>query len=110
MILNVSFDSSVGSAPAAFTSTVNAVVQYFQTQFTDPITVNIAVGFGESGGQPLGSGALGQSITYLSSYTYSQLKSALSADATTASDQTAVASLPASNPAGSANYWVTTAE
>jgi hypothetical protein len=59
MIINVTFDSSVGSAPAGFTSTVNAVVQYFETQFTDPITLNISVGYGEVGGQALGSGALG---------------------------------------------------
>jgi len=110
MIINVTFDSSVGSAPAGFTSTVNAVVQYFETQFTDPITLNISVGYGEVGGQALGSGALGESLTYLNFYSYSQLLGALSADATTAADQTAVASLPSSNPAGSASYLVPTAE
>src|SRR5262249_56087236 len=67
-------------------------------------------GEGEVGGEALGSGALGESLTYLSSYSYSQLLGALTADATTATDQTAVASLPASNPAGSASYLVPTAE
>jgi hypothetical protein len=110
MIINVTYDASVGSAPAGFTSVVNAVVQYFETQLTDPITVNISVGYGEVGGQSLGAGALGESLTYINSYTYSQLTSALSADATTAADQTALASLPSSNPAGVANYWVATAE
>jgi hypothetical protein len=110
MIINVTYDSSVSSAPAGFTSTVNAVVQYFQTQFTDPITINIDVGYGEVGGQSLGSGALGESITYINSYSYSQLRSALSTDATSTADGTAVASLPSSNPAGTANYWVATAE
>ena len=84
--------------------------QYFQSQFTDPITINISVGYGEVGGQALGSGALGESLTYLNTYSYSQLLGALTADATTATDQTAVASLPASNPAGGANYLVPTAE
>jgi hypothetical protein len=110
MIINVTYDPSVGSAPAGFTSTVNAVIQYFETEFTNPITINIGVGYGEVGGQALGSGALGESQTYLSSYTYSQLTGALSADATSAADQTALASLPSSNPAGGANYWVPTAE
>ena len=110
MIINVTYDPSVASAPAGFTTTVNAVFQYFQSQFTDPISVNISVGYGEVGGQALGSGALGESLTYLSSYGYSQLLGALTADATTATDQTAVASLPASNPAGGANYLVPTAE
>jgi len=80
MIINVTYDSSVSSAPASFTSTVNAVVQYFETEFVSPITINIDVGYGEVGGQSLGSGALGESITYLSSYSYSQIRSALSAE------------------------------
>ena len=110
MIINVTFDSSVGSAPAGFIATVDAVVQFYETQFTDPITVNIDVGYGEVDGQALGSGALGESITYLNSFSYAQLRSALAADATSAADQTAVASLPSSNPAGTANFWVATAE
>jgi hypothetical protein len=110
MIINVTFDSSVGSAPAGFIATVDAVVQFYETQFTDPITVNIDVGYGEVDGQALGSGALGESITFLNSFSYAQLRAALAADATTAADQTAVASLPSSNPAGTANFWVATAE
>jgi hypothetical protein len=110
MIINVTFDSSVGSAPAGFIATVDAVVQYYETQFTDPITVNIDVGYGEVDGQALGSGALGESITFLNSFSFSQIRSALAADATSAADQTAVASLPSSNPAGTANFWVATAE
>jgi hypothetical protein len=110
MIINVSYDSSVASAPTGFTTTVNAVVQNFEAQFTDPITINISVGYGEVGGQAMGSGALGESLTYLNFYGYSQLLGALTGDATTASDQTAVASLPAGNPAGSGSYLVPTAE
>jgi hypothetical protein len=110
MIINVTFDSSVGSAPAGFIATVDAVVQFYETQFTDPITVNIDVGYGEVDGQALSPGALGESITFLNSFSFSQLRSALAADATTAADQTAVASLPGSNPAGTANFWVATAE
>jgi hypothetical protein len=110
MIINVTFDSSVGSAPAGFIATVDAVVQFYETQFADPITVNIDVGYGEVDGQALSPGALGESITFLNSFSFSQLRSALAADATTAADQTAVASLPSSNPAGTANFWVATAE
>ncbi len=110
MIINVTYDSSVSSAPASFTSTVNAVVQYFETEFVNPITINIDVGYGEVGGQLLGTGALGESITYLSSYSYSQIRSALSAGATSAADQTALASLPSSDPGAGGSYWVATAE
>ena len=61
MIINVTYDSSVGSAPTGFTSVVNAVVQYYESTFTNPIAVNIDVGYGEVDNQALGSGALGES-------------------------------------------------
>src|SRR6267142_868818 len=86
LIINVSYDASVSSAPAGFKETVAQVVQYFQTNFTDPITINISVGYGEAGGSPLSGGALGQSLTYLSLFSYSTIKSALAGDAKTGVD------------------------
>src|SRR6266567_4996926 len=109
LVINVTYDASVASAPAGFTSDVAAVVQYFESHFTDPVTVNIDVGFGEVNGQTLGSGALGESETYLNSYTYSQVRNALAADATSAADASAVATLPTSNST-SVTFWVATAQ
>ena len=40
MFVNLSFDSSVNNAPAGFVSTVNAVAQFFQTAFSDNVTIN----------------------------------------------------------------------
>jgi hypothetical protein len=88
---------------------VSQVVQYFETHFTDPVTINISVGYGEVFNQSLSAGALGESISYLEQVGYSAVRSALIADATTAADSTAVASLPSTNPNGGA-YWVTTAQ
>ena len=51
MIFNISFDASVGSAPSLFTTVVNAVAQFFQNAYSDNVTVNINVGYGELGGQ-----------------------------------------------------------
>ena len=109
-VINITYDSSVSSAPAGFTAGVAAAVQYLQSQYTDPIAININVGYGEVGGYTLGSGTLGSSLTYLSSYTYSQVIGALSADATTTNDANAGASLPSTSPVSNANYWVSTAE
>jgi hypothetical protein len=109
LIINVSFDASVASAPAGFTTVVNAVVNYLQSQFSDPITINIAVGYGEAGGNSLG-GALGMSLTYLTNTTYSTLRGAVAADAKTADDSTALASLPSADPTGLNHYWISTAE
>src|SRR5258706_13545617 len=111
MILNITYDPSVGGAPAGFVTALNAVVSFFQSTFTDSVTVNIDVGYGEVDSQPLDPNALGESITFLSNYSYAQIKSALMADAKSADDTSAVASLPASDPiAGSHFYWVSTAE
>lgn len=108
-VINVTYDASVNNAPAAFKTDVAAVVQYFESHFTDHVAININVGYGEVGGYTLGSGALGESLTYLNSYSYSQIKNALSADAKTADDATAVASLPATSPVNG-TFWTSTAE
>jgi hypothetical protein len=108
LIINVTYDQAVSTLPAGFTTAVNAVVSYFETHFSDPVTVNINVGFGEAAGYSLGS-ALGMSVSYLTSLSYSTLKGALATDAKTTADSSAVASLPASDPTGG-TYWVSTAE
>ena len=65
MIININYDSSVtnlntpGNAAfnptlfAQYTGAVNAAVQFFDSTFTNPVTINIDVGYGEVGGQPL---------------------------------------------------------
>jgi len=108
-VINVTWDSSVSSAPAGFTSAVMKAVQYLEGQFCNPVTINIAVGYGECGSNALDSGAIGQNRTYLNQVAYSSLVSALESHATTAADQNAVAALPASNPTGG-TFWATTAE
>jgi hypothetical protein len=108
-VINITWDSSVASAPTGFIAGVNAAVQFLESQFTDAVTINISVGYGESGGSSLGGGTLGQTESYLQSVSYSTLINALKADAKTATDSSVIASLPATNPNGGA-YWTTTAE
>ena len=111
MQINVTFDQAIGSLPAGFVAAIDYVVEYFDHLFTDAITINIDVGYGEVNGQTLGSGALGESITFLNSYNYSTLRGALAGDAKSADDANAVASLPGSDPIGGTHtYWVSTAE
>jgi Ca2+-binding RTX toxin-like protein len=109
MILNLTFDPSVANAPPGFTAAMAQVVSFFQNNFSNPVTVNLAIGYGEVNGQPLASGALGQNIAFLQLTTYAQLTGALSANATSAADASAVASLPATDPTGG-TYFVTTGE
>ena len=67
-VINVTYDSSVSNAPAGFTAAIQDAVTYLESVITAPITVNIDVGYGEIDGQALQSGALGESETYLNSY------------------------------------------
>ena len=110
LTINVIYDSSVISAPAGFKAEVNAAVQYLESLYNDPTTITIDVGYGEVAGSKLSAGALGESETYLNSYSYSQLATAMKADATSASDASAIATLLATNPTGNGTFWVSTAE
>ena len=105
--INLKWDSSVGSAPAAFQAAVVKAATYLVGQFSDAVTINLNIGWGEVGGSALGSGALAQTSTYLVSTSYAGLVTALKADATSAADASAVASLPASAQGA---FWLTTAE
>ena len=106
----INWDASVASAPAGFTTDVLAAVQYMETQFVDPVTITIDVGYNEVGGSALSGDALGESDTYLTPVSYADLLGALGAAATTATDASVIASLPSSSPIGGANYWVTAAQ
>jgi FG-GAP-like repeat len=112
MIINVTFDSSVNNAPAGFVASFNAVVQFFESHFNNPITINIDVGYGEIDGAPLASGALGESQTEFNSYSYSAIRTALVANAGSAVQISAANTLPASDPTpgGNGNYYASTAE
>jgi Ca2+-binding RTX toxin-like protein len=124
LILNLTYDSSTAAAPAGFFTAMNQVVAFFQNNFSTPVTVNVQVGWGEVFGQPLSAepippstlpqvyhtaGALGESLTFLQSTTYTLLKAALTAHATSAADLSSVASLPAVDPTGG-TYWLSQAE
>ncbi|MGA8902156.1 NF038122 family metalloprotease [Bradyrhizobium sp.] len=105
MKINVTYDSSVASAPAQFVPDVNIAVNYIQSLFPDePASFNITIGYGESGGNSLGSSTLGLAVTYLINEPYSTVRNALIADAASGS-----ASLPTNSPY-SGTMRVSTAE
>ncbi len=111
MVINVNYDSSVGSAPAGFTSAFQNAVSFFDTTFSNPITVNIGVGWGEVGGSTISAGALGESETYLAGYySYSQVRNALISDARSSADKAAVATLAVADPTGGKRELMSTSE
>jgi len=95
---NLTFDGSTVGAPAGFFTAFTDAVQFYQTTFVDPITINLVVGWGQIDGSPLRPGNIGQSLTNQTNVPYSSLLSALLHDAESPDDATAVASLPASSP------------
>lgn len=111
LVFDVSFDASVGAAPAGFESAFQDAINLYQTTYTDPITINIHVGWGEINGNPLNPGNLGQSRTNQpSAFTYSQVKSALISDAKSAADFQAVSTLGATDPTGGRAFLMSNAE
>lgn len=81
MQIDINYDSSVTGAPAAFKTDIGIAVEYLETEFTNPVTINIDVGYGEIDGQALGSGNLGESLWSQNiSESYATIRSALIAE------------------------------
>jgi hypothetical protein len=95
--INPTFDVSITSDPnaAAIEATIKAAIANIESQFSDPITVNIT--FQKAGG-------LGSSSTFFATGSYAAFLAALKADAKTSDDATAVGLLPnvAANPVNGA--------
>jgi len=112
LTFNVTFDASVGGAPAGFVSAFDDAISFYETEFAaTSATININVGWGEVNGTPIGSGDLGTSLTELvGGLTYSEIRNDLIAAARDPAQMTAVASLPAADPTGGASFFVADAE
>jgi hypothetical protein len=111
IIFNITFDSSVSTAPAGFKTVITDVATFFANELKGSITVNLNVGWGEVAGQTLSSSALGQSYWYYAGpYSYSQIRSALTSSATSIDDTSAIASLPSTDPTNGGKFLLTTAQ
>ncbi len=97
LVINVSYDSSVTSAPNGFRSAVAAAVLDLESRFTNQITLNISVGYGTVAGLPISSGALAQSRSSGVTVPYAQLAAVLPG-------------LPASDPTGNGLFYISNAE
>lgn len=109
LVININWDASCANAPAGFQAGVESVVSYFESHFSNPITITIDVGYGEVAGQSLGIGALAESETVLTSVSYSALEAALVTNANAIGDTAAAAAISTTSPV-SGNWWLSTAE
>ncbi len=111
LTFQLSYDASVASTPAEFLPAFDNAIQFYQTTYTDPITINLQLGWGTVNNQNMSPGALGQSLVNgQMGSTFGGVKSAFTNDAKTAADQTSVSNLPASDPTGGAPYLMAHAE
>lgn len=90
---NIAWDPSVSSAPTGFKSAFMDAVDYYQTTFSNPVTIDLRVGWGEVNNHSLATTqALAASSSSISLYTYQQVYNALGGPFS-------YASLPTANPA-----------
>ncbi|MDB6128542.1 MAG: hypothetical protein JWM35_2438 [Verrucomicrobia bacterium] len=100
LIITPTFDASLAanlsaSDVLAVQNAFNYAAQQFQTNFNDPIHINIKVA------AAAGTGILGQSSTNLVGFlNYAQTRTSLSLDAKSTDDFTSVANLPLLDPTG----------
>jgi hypothetical protein len=108
LTINVSYDPSVNAAPSGFKTAVDAAVQYFESTFTTPVTINIAFGYGEVNNLPIQS--LAESLSNNITQDYAQVVAALANHATSSDDQSAFATLPSQDPTNGGIFRVSLAQ
>ena len=108
LIINATYDSTITSQTnaAQIEAAFAVAAKMFQNQFTNPITVNLAVKFDPT----VNLGANMSQLVGSIGFGYANLTAALRNVRTSAADTNAVASLPASDPTGGAQWWIPRAE
>ena len=115
--INITYDSSVSSAPAGFKNAINYVAQTFDSYFTNPINVNINVGWGEiNNGTALKANAVGESdsnyynVSTLYNTTANDLYATDSAANNSTVAQTAAQHIPATFPSTTNTLYISSAD
>ena len=98
LTIQATFDSSItnNSNAAAIEAMINRAIAFYESLFSDPITVQIRFRYASTGpdGTPLPQGTVSRSDYVLYTMSWSSFIDALIADASTGNDDTAKASLP----------------
>lgn len=101
LTINTTYADSVNAQAnaAVIKGAFQAAADRFESLYTNQVTVNVHVGWGELlGSQVTSIGVAG--MPGYGTYSYSQMTSLLRGSATSATDQAAYAHIPASNPVG----------
>lgn len=105
------YKPSTGSAPAGFRAALSYVAGVLDALITNPITVNINVGWNEIGGVTLGSGDVSEGGPLGGiNMSYANLVAALTANARNPAARQELASLPAIAPSQIGSYYIAPAQ
>jgi hypothetical protein len=107
---NVSYDESTASLPSGLVTAFAKAVEFVQDRFDDTANINLHIGYGHVGDFDLDVGSLGAAYYFLNRYDVLQIRNAYVADGKTADDALAIAHMPASDPTGYNNYYLTKAQ
>src|SRR5271166_1591923 len=117
MIINLVYDSSVTGSPYAanIMGAAQEAANLLEATFSNPITINISVGWGEEDGNAITNpAAVAQSHSNGDVFGYNDVRNALIGAAQTVIDQIAAATLPTSDPTGGTtiggNIYISQAE
>jgi hypothetical protein len=111
LTFSLTYDASVGTAPTAFLPAFNDALEFYETKFNDPITINLQVGWGTINNQSLAPNAVGESFINGQFFSgFAGVKAALMSDAKSAADQLSVVNIPANDPTSGAVFAMSDAE
>ena len=110
MKINITYKDSVRNAPPGYKEAVQYAVRFLEHAFTDPITINLAVGFNEVKGDPLDRDFIGESWRSSDAVTYDQIRKALGNKVSSLDDVIAWVSLPQSQPIPNSIWGITTTQ
>ncbi len=106
MNINVVYDASAASAPAWYTSAVASVVNLYDALIANPVNITFQVGWGEQNSKPIYANTAAQNTPVASGLSYADLKAALARSATTATDNSFVATLGPTDPTNGGTFYV----
>ncbi|MFL6375082.1 MAG: NF038122 family metalloprotease [Pyrinomonadaceae bacterium] len=102
LVINGVFDSSITSNAnsAAIMAAINSDIAFYQSTFSDPITVKILYRYANTfpDGSPIANGGIAVSNAEFYGAVWASYMGSLTADSKTTNDAKAIASLPASAP------------
>ena len=110
LAFNITWANSTCSAPSAFFTAFKLAVQYYQTAFCDPITINVHVGWGDVDNMdtPLSNPTSRARLTR--GFTYATVADALGRDSRSSDDNIAIGSLPMNDPTAGGRFGMAHAE